>query len=141
MQLRFKKLSQDAVIPQRAREGDAGLDLVATSRTFNRRYVEYGTGLAVEIPYGHVGLIFPRSSISNYDVSLANSVGVIDAGYRGEIKFRMKVWGAVDSARLYQVGDKIGQLVILPILTPTPIEADELSDSERGVGGYGSTGI
>ena len=107
MHLPFQKLHPHAVIPSYAQEGDAGLDLVAISinRNDSPLYWEYGTGLAVEIPSGFVGLLFPRSSISKTGHYLRNSVGVIDAGYRGEIKLRMQPATALDS---YKVGDKIG---------------------------------
>ena len=91
MEVKIKKLCDSAVIPSYAKPGDAGMDLVATSRIFDKYgNVEYGTGLAMEIPEGYVGLLFPRSSISKQDLSLANAVGVIDSGYRGEIKFKFK---------------------------------------------------
>lgn len=141
VKVKFKKLDPSAVIPKYAKEGDAGLDLTATSRTDSIDYVEYGTGLAVEIPPGHVGLIFPRSSVSNQHQILTNCVGVIDSGYRGEIKFRFKEIARFISGafKFYQVGDRIGQLVVLPYPTVELEETQELSNSERGEGGYGST--
>ena len=92
MKLKIKRLHRDAVIPSYAKPGDAGLDLVATTYSISEDglYIEYGTGIAVEIPEGHVGLIFPRSSISKTSMILSNHVGVIDSGYRGEIRFRFK---------------------------------------------------
>lgn len=144
MRVKFKKLHESAVIPTQARQGDAGADLTAVRAKVSwgpehtSFSVEYWTGLAVEIPEGYVGLTFPRSSISGKDLSLANSVGVIDSGYRGEISFRFKSLG--DGFKMYQVGDRVGQLVIIPYLGVDPVECDELSDSERGTGGYGSTG-
>jgi len=146
MQVKFKKLHTDAVIPSYAKPGDAGLDLVATSMFINEPdgYVEFGTGLAIEIPENHVGLIFPRSSISNKDVTLSNSVGVVDSQYRGEIKFRFKPTAAGFSGKFelrnYDIGDKVGQLIIMPYPKIEPVEVDELSDTERGSGGFGSTG-
>ena len=140
MQVKIKKLSPDAVIPKYAKDGDAGLDLVATSKLSNTSFqVSYGTGLAMEIPKGFVGLVFPRSSIRNTELQLSNSVGVIDSGYRGELQatFR-KTHG--DSSETYNVGDKIFQMVIIPHPIVELIEVDELSDSERGEGGFGSTG-
>jgi len=136
MFLKFKKLDEAAVIPSRAHESDAGLDLVATSLAKTDDYWEYGTGLAMSIPNGMVGLLFPRSSISKTSHSLRNSVGVIDSGYRGEIKLRM----SVPSGKLYEVGDKIGQLIILEMPMLEIEEVDELEDSERNEGGFGSTG-
>ena len=136
MFLKFKKLDEAAVIPSRAHESDAGLDLVATSLTKADEYWEYGTGLAASIPRGMVGLLFPRSSISKTSHSLRNSVGVVDSGYRGEIKLRM----SVPSGKSYEVGDKIGQLVIFEMPLLDIDEVDELESSERDEGGFGSTG-
>ena len=141
MKIRFKKLDPKAIVPTYSKPGDAGLDLTAISKSSVNNpqygYVEYGTGLAVEIPEGHVGLLFPRSSISNTGLILSNSVGVIDSGYRGEIKFRFKyIPGTAD----YNEGDRVGQLVILPYPSIETEEAEELTSSERGEGSFGSSG-
>lgn len=139
MEVKIEKLSRNAVIPSYSKHGDAGLDLVATSVHFSKykSIVEYGTDLAIEIPFGYVGLIFPRSSIYKHDMILLNSVGVIDSGYRGEIKF--KFWyQKMETA--YEVGDRIGQLIIIPYPQIKFVETDKLSETERGTGGYGSTG-
>ena len=139
MQVKIKKLSPEAVIPTYAKVGDAGMDLVATSMKFDGTQITYGTGLAMEIPEGFVGLIFPRSSIRKYELILSNSVGVIDSGYRGEIQATFKKENGLDSLA-YKIGDKIAQIMIIPY---PPIEfdvVDELSDTERGEGGFGSTG-
>lgn len=140
-QIKFTKLSENAVTPSYAKEGDAGLDLTAIDYVKNHDYkfVEYDTGIAVEIPVGHVGLVFPRSSISKTPHTLANSVGVIDSGYRGSIKLRMRYDDSRDDME-YAYGDKIGQLIILPIPTVELVEVSKLSDTERGSGGFGSTG-
>lgn len=147
MRVKVKKLHPDAVVPKYAKPGDAGLDLVAINREHERTptgrvLAVYGTGLAVEIPPGYVGLIFPRSSIAKTDLALTNSVGVIDSGYRGEIKFKFAL--NTDDSKLdfatYKVGDRIGQLVIMPYPQIELVEAEELSDSERGTGGFGSSG-
>ena len=91
MEIKIKKLDKNAVIPKYSKYGDAGMDLVATSVDYsNEYYIEYGTGLAIEIPEGYVGYVFPRSSNSKYDLQLCNSVGIIDSGYRGEIKLRYR---------------------------------------------------
>lgn len=142
MQVKLKKLHPDAVIPNYAKSGDAGLDLTAVSSTLKNTYIEYGTGLAFEIPEGYVGLIFPRSSISNYTLSLTNSVGVIDSGYRGEIKFRFKVNNStVSPTKLYHIGDRIGQLIIMPYPRITGLViVPELSTTERESGGFGHSG-
>lgn len=140
MKVNIKKLVPEAVIPQYAKQSDAGLDLTAVSKNMTDDFVEYGTGLSVEIPDGHVGLLFPRSSVSKYDLVLANSVGVVDAGYRGEVKLRFKHLQYAGGFNIYKVGDKVAQLIILPIPKIELIEVDELSDSERGEGGFGHTG-
>jgi len=140
MQVKIKKLHNNAVIPKYAKSGDAGLDLVATEVLDGYGFnVTYGTGLAVEIPEGYVGLIFPRSSIRKYDISLTNCVGVIDSGYRGEIQATFRKEAGAPSVR-YEVGDKIAQLIIMPYPYINFIEVDELSQTERGTGGFGSTG-
>lgn len=136
LKVRFKKLYEDAVTPSYAKDGDAGLDLTATHMTFEENFIEYGTGIAVEIPEGYVGLVFPRSSVSKKEnFYLKNSVGVIDSGYRGEIKLRFNI-----SEEHYGAGEKIGQLIILPYPTIQLEEVEELSSTDRGQGGFGSTG-
>jgi dUTP pyrophosphatase len=136
MILKIKKLSEDAVIPSYAKRGDAGLDLVATSMKNCPDFVEYGTGLAFEIEEGSVGLLFPRSSISKTGHRLLNSVGVIDSGYRGEVKVRMS-W---TNQNAYKVGDKIAQLVVVELPKVIIQEVNSLKTSERGGGGFGSSG-
>jgi dUTP pyrophosphatase len=141
MQVRVKKIHDDAVIPAYGKPGDAGLDLTATSiekDSFGN--VVYGTGLAIEIPAGYVGLIFPRSSNSKTDLYLTNHVGVVDSGYRGEIMFKFRANPSLINAVIYQVGDRVGQLIIIPYPQIELTESAELSDSERGAGGFGSTG-
>lgn len=141
MKVKIKKLVPEAVIPTYAKPGDAGMDLVTISindvNNSGHGYIEYGTGLSIEIPEGYVGLIFPRSSISKTGMILANSVGVIDSGYRGEIKLRFKYIPQTD---MYVRYDKIGQLIIVPYPTIEFEEVEELSSSDRGDGGFGSTG-
>lgn len=139
LNIKIKKLHKDAVIPTKAHTTDAGYDLYAASSSVDKDYnIVYGTGVAVEIPTGYVGLVFPRSSIASKDIMLSNSVGVIDSGYRGEIMAKFKrVTGDFDS---YQVGDRIAQLIIIPYPEVTFVEVDELSESDRGEGGYGSSG-
>jgi dUTP pyrophosphatase len=119
------------------------MDLTATSFRFTDTFMEYGTGIAVEIPTGHVGLLFPRSSITKAPsgVSLKNSVGVIDSNYRGEILVRFeKPTHETYGVNIPVVGDKIAQLIILPYPTVHFEEVQELSDTNRGDGGFGSTG-
>jgi len=140
MHVKIKKLHPDAVIPKYAKEGDAGMDLIATSKISNgTAQCSYGTGLAMEIPEGYVGLVFPRSSIRNTELTLSNSVGVIDSGYRGEIQATFNKTNGLDSFD-YKVGDKIAQIIILPYPYITFDEVEELSTTERGEGGFGSTG-
>jgi dUTP pyrophosphatase len=139
MKVKIKRLHKDAVIPKYAKPGDAGLDLVAANIiSFDKEQVVYGTGIAVEIPEGYVGLVFPRSSIRKYEQYLSNSVGVIDSGYRGEIQatFNSRFYADVK----YKVGDKIAQLIIMPYPHIDFEEVNELSESERADGGHGSTG-
>lgn len=168
IQVKIKKLNENAVIPAYAHATDAGLDLTATSKKIeDNGVVTYGTGIAVEIPRGYVGLVFPRSSNCKKDLLLSNSVGVIDSGYRGEImlKYMPCTWNFIATLRErlhiflfgiykkrhtvfmyrghgaeYQVGDRVGQLIIMPYPRVQFEEVTELSDSDRGNGGYGSTG-
>ena len=172
MKVNFKKLVPTAQKPKFGKPGDAGADLVATEVLYdnvNNKFICH-TGLAVEIPEGMVGLIFPRSSVRNYDLAMSNSVGVIDSGYRGEImvtfnvnienKIYNKIGVVIDEGdvtnqqdwldsfddeeaykpKLYQVGDRVAQLVIIPVPLIQYTEVNELSETERGTGGHGSTG-
>jgi len=147
MKVKIKKLNSTAVIPSYAKEGDAGLDLIAIDRIKieGEPFIRYKTGLAIEIPEGYVGLLFPRSSITNSDQFFGNCVGVIDSGYRGELEIRLKPSMRYPSEAsvpsvIYKKGDKVAQLIILPIPYITLVESEELSDSSRGEGGFGSTG-
>ena len=140
MKIKVKKINENAVIPKYSKPGDAGLDLTAVSIVSNTTsQVIYDTGLAIEIPEEHVGLINPRSSICNYELELSNSVGVVDSGYRGTIRFVFNKTNGIDSLK-YKVGDRIGQLLILPYPEIELVEVNELNDSERGHKGFGSTG-
>lgn len=145
IKVKIKRLSEDSKIPQYAHPTDAGMDLYATEVEYDGRseIISYGTGIALEIPEGYVGLIFPRSSIYKYDLQLTNSVGVIDSSYRGEIKFKFRATNIPISMRsnLYNVGDRIGQLIILPYPKVEFEEVDELQSTDRGDGGFGSTGV
>jgi dUTP pyrophosphatase len=141
--VKFRKLVSEAVTPEYAQNGDAGLDLTATSFRFSDTFMEYGTGIAVEIPSGHVGLLFPRSSITKAPsgVSLKNSVGVIDSNYRGEIlvRFEKPTHETYVENYIPVVGEKVAQLLIVPYPTIQFEEVIELSDTNRGDGGFGST--
>ena len=153
MKVRIKKLNELAVIPTYAKDGDAGMDVIATSIISDTpTQITYGLGIALEIPKGFVGLVFPRSSIRKTGLQLSNSVGVIDSGYRGELQATFnKLFGGeamydemkvneIQPNDFYKVGDRVAQIMIIP---HPPIEfdaVDELSDTERGEGGFGSTG-
>lgn len=141
--LKFCKLSESAIIPSVPKNGDAGIDLVAVSVNETDDYVEYDTGLAVEIPSGYAGLLYPRSSNSKKDLLLCNSVGVVDSGYRGAIKLRFKRVVKRADATLrqdYEVGDRVAQLVITKVPTVEIKEVNSLTETGRGNGGFGSTG-
>lgn len=141
MQVRIKKLHAAAVIPAYSKSGDAAMDLTAISiEKDDDGNAVYGTGLAIEIPDGYVGLLFPRSSNSKTHLYLTNHVGVIDSGYRGEIKFKFRPINGFVDARVYAKYDRVGQLIILPYPQIELVESDELSETERGDGGFGSTG-
>lgn len=126
-----------------AKKGDAGIDLTATSiDSDSYGNIVYGTNRSFEIPEGYVGLIFPRSSNSKKDLSLTNSVGVIDSGYRGEVFFKYKPLLGLEKNvnEYYKVGERVGQIIIIPFPKIEFEEVDELTTTERGEGGYGSTG-
>jgi dUTP pyrophosphatase len=138
--VKVKKLDPNAVIPSYSKVGDAGMDLTITKEIENTSFsVSYGFGIAMEIPKGYVGLVFPRSSVRNQDLILSNCVGVIDSGYRGELQATFKKTQGLDSIK-YSVGDRGAQIIILPYPTIYMTEVPELSESERGTGGFGSTG-
>lgn len=139
MKINIKKLDDNAVIPSYGSEFAAGLDITATSVTENELYIEYGTSLAIELPTGHAALLYPRSSISKYHLTLANSVGIVDEDYRGEVKFRFKKTSNTAYQNIYKIGDKIGQLVVMPVPRIEFVETAELLESKRGSGGFGST--
>lgn len=159
MIVKFAKLHADAKIPSQARPGDGGLDLTAIKYEYISKvpvpYHNYEFGLSVEIPTGWVGLIFPRSSISNKDLMLTNCVGVIDSGYRGSLSARFKaiketnqmsVYEGVVSTpptEIYKVGERVAQLVLVPcpvVYNCIEVPYEELSKTERGTGGFGSSG-
>ena len=138
--VKVKKLDPNAVIPSYSKLGDAGMDLTITREIENTSFsVSYGFGIAMEIPKGFVGLVFPRSSVRNQDLILSNCVGVIDSGYRGELQATFKKTNGLDSIK-YKVGERGAQIMILPYPTIYMTEVPELSDTERGTGGFGSTG-
>ena len=143
MQVKIKKLTPNAVIPTYAKNGDAGMDLVATSIiSETTSQITYGIGIAMEIKDGFVGLVFPRSSIRKTRLQLSNSVGVIDSGYRGELQATFnKITTTIENQKNdYKVGDRVVQIMIIPHPTIEFNEVNELSNTERGEGGFGSTG-
>ncbi len=138
LSVKIKKLRENAVIPKYSKDGDAGLDLTVThiiSETMTD--ITYGFGIALEIPKGYVGLVFPRSSIRKYDMLLTNAVGVIDSGYRGEIQATFKK--TEGTFNYYGANERAAQIIVLPYPKVQFIESDELSDTERNTGGFGST--
>lgn len=141
MKVKIKKLHPDAVIPAYAKPGDGAMDIVATSLSGYEDKIVYGTNLAFEIPDGHCALLLPRSSICKYDLRLSNSVGLLDSQYRGEVKFVFTMNTPVtENFRMYKIGDRIGQLMIIPYPQIEFEEVEELSETERGSGGFGSSG-
>ena len=146
MKVKIKKLHSNAVLPVYAKDGDAGMDLYAVdvkhnydSLTDELTKITVDSGLAFEIPKGFVGLIFPRSSIQSTGLRLSNCVGVIDSGYRGSVKAVFDVHD--DSLQFYEVGDRFAQIMIIPHPPIEFEEVNELSETERGEGGFGSSGI
>lgn len=144
MKVKIKKLNDFATIPAYATDGAAGMDITAISKTYDDDgNIVYGTGLAFEIPEGYVGLLFPRSSNAKKDLLLSNSVGVIDPDYRGEVSFKFKpsyCYNKEDMDVVYDVGDKVGQMIIMPYPHIEWEQVNQLSETKRGKNGYGSTG-
>lgn len=139
MQIKFKKTHPDAVAPIRATDGAAGWDLTCCRVSNTAQWLEYHTEIAVEIPPGYVGLMFPRSSVRKKGLSMANCVGVIDSDYRGPLV--ASFYWASEFAGSYMPGDRVCQLVIMPLAeVEQMVEVDELSETVRGEGGHGSTG-
>jgi dUTP pyrophosphatase len=141
LNIKIKKTNPNAIIPSYSKPGDAGMDLTAISKEVVDKgeygYIAYDFGLALEIPEGYVGLIFPRSSCSNTGAIMSNSVGVIDSSYRGSISARFK---QIKGTKEYEIGDRVAQLIIVPYPQVTFEEVSELNETVRGAGGYGSTG-
>jgi len=142
MDLRVAKLNEQAVVPSRAHAGDAGLDLYACEAAHlgpGERW-SVGTGVAVEIPEGYAGMVLPRSGIArDHGIALVNSPGLIDAGYRGEVRVLLLNTDPAETFRV-EPGERIAQLVVVPVGMPEPLEVEALSDSSRGDGGFGSSG-
>lgn len=147
MKIKVKKLDENAVLPQKANDKDAGYDLVAISDPeikYNGDeilYIQYRTGIAIEPPEGYHTEIYPRSSISKYNLQLCNSLGLIDEPYRGEIILRFNLINSkLIGSKIYRKGDKIGQLVIKKTISMDFVEVEELEETDRGEGGFGSSG-
>lgn len=144
IRIKVKSLDYRAVFPTYSYPGDACVNLVATGKSHDGANWVYNTGLAIEIPEGYVGLLFPRSSVSKTKMLMRNCVGVIDSGYRGEIVVKMASLdiGELTDAGLpcYNVGEKVAQLMVLPVPTMEFERVDKLSESLRGEGGFGSSG-
>jgi dUTP pyrophosphatase len=142
MELPVQKLNDAAVVPTRAHPGDAGLDLYSTEEAHigpGERW-GVGTGIAVEIPEGHAGLVLPRSGLAReHGITVVNSPGLIDAGYRGEIRVLLLNTDPAETVRI-EAGARIAQLVVTPIVVAEPVEVADLSESARGAGGFGSSG-
>jgi dUTP pyrophosphatase len=142
VELRVAKLKDEAILPSRAHAGDAGLDLYACEAAHlgpGERW-SVGTGVAVEIPEGHAGLVLPRSGLArDHGIALVNAPGLIDAGYRGEVRVLLL---NTDPAEVFRLapGDRIAQLVVAPVALTEPVEVGELAESARGDGGFGSSG-
>jgi dUTP pyrophosphatase len=142
IELPIRRLREDAVVPERAYEGDAGLDLAACERVElgpGERAV-VGTGLAVAVPEGHAGFVQPRSGLADrHGISIVNSPGLIDSGYRGEIKVILLNTDR-STPFVVEYGMRIAQLVVLPVPELAVFETDDLPATERGVRGHGSSG-
>jgi dUTP pyrophosphatase len=140
--LRVSRLKETATLPSRAHEGDAGLDLYACEEAHlgpGERW-SVGTGIAVEVPEGYAGLVLPRSGLArDHGISLPNSPGLIDAGYRGEVRVLLLNTDPADTFKVAP-GNRIAQLVIAPVALVEPVEVDALAESPRGNGGFGSSG-
>lgn len=144
MKVKIKRLHPSAMIPKYAIDGDACFDLTAVSRDYDEYgNLVYGTGLAFEIPEGYAGIIYPRSSSSRYDLRMANGTGIIDSKYRGEITLKYKLVTPIMAKInpiIFEIGERVAQMMIIPYPKIEFEEVDELSETERGCGGYGSTG-
>jgi dUTP pyrophosphatase len=140
--LKVSQLEEGATLPSRAHDGDAGLDLYACEAAHlgpGERW-SIRTGIAVEIPDGHAGLVLPRSGLArDHGIALVNAPGLIDSGYRGEVRVLLLNTDPAETFRI-EPGDRIAQLLIVPIVRAEPLEVDALSESSRGDGGFGSSG-
>lgn len=136
----IKKLVEEVTIPKKMTSGAVGMDIVAISKTITPEYIEFGTGLAIQVPQGYGAFLLPRSSLTKTCYVLNNSIGLIDTDFFGEMRFRFKMLSGYESLPGYEVGDRIGQLVILPVLDFEFQEVEELGSTDRSNNGFGSTG-
>jgi len=142
VRLAVRRLDPAATLPTRAHEGDAGLDLYASEAASLRPggRASVGTGVALEVPPGHAALVLPRSGLAaKHGIALVNAPGLIDAGYRGEVRVLLLNTDAEEDFEV-DVGDRIAQLLLVPFTSADPVEVPELAASERGEGGFGSSG-
>ena len=137
--VKIRKVDENAVIPFRAHPTDAGMDVTAISMEMTEDYVEYDTGLQFQLPEGYAMLIFPRSSNSKKDLLLCNSVGILDANYTGNLKLRFKLTNEGYTKKIYNPGDRVGQIMIIPYPDVNFIETNDFNETDRGDGGFGST--
>jgi dUTP pyrophosphatase len=141
LELSFRKLRDDAVVPSRAYNGDAGLDLASCERVLLApgERATVGTGLAVAVPEGYAGFVQPRSGLaSRHGITIVNAPGLVDSGYRGELRIVLLNTDARE-AFVVEPGMRIAQLVVVPVASAEPLEVEELPETERGVRGFGSS--
>jgi dUTP pyrophosphatase len=139
MLVKFKKLHKNAVTPAYTRVGDAAQDVTATSHWVDEKGNHcYGLGLALELPEGYCAKLMPRSSVAKVDLVLSNAIGLIDENYRGELIMKFKP--TKERPEVYTVGDRVGQLMIEKVIKFELVEVEELSDTNRGSGSFGSSG-
>jgi dUTP pyrophosphatase len=137
MKVKIKKTYDDSILPIKANQSDAGFDCFAHSINSTDNYLEYCLGFQIEIPENYFGMLAPRSSITNFDLMVKNSVGIIDSGYRGEVKLRTKQFGE----KIYKTGDRVCQLIILPLPEVEFDVVESLDEQNDRMGGFGSTGV
>jgi len=143
MEISFRKLRDDAVVPARAYDGDAGLDLTACERVVLEpgKRALVGTGLAVAIPDGYAGFVQPRSGLAaRHGITIVNTPGLVDSGYRGELRIILLNTDAQETF-VVEPGMRIAQLTVVPVASVEPVEVEELPESERGVRGFGSSSL
>jgi dUTP pyrophosphatase len=141
VEVAFRKLREDAVVPSRAYDGDAGLDLTSCEHVVLEpgQRATVGTGLSVAVPDGYAGFVQPRSGLAaRHGITIVNAPGLVDAGYRGEVRVVLLNTDAREPF-VVEPGMRIAQLVVVPVASAEPVEVEELPESERGVRGFGSS--